>query len=65
MARRGLCLGCALGLIAFAVVGVTLRWLEGTALWAGWGAFALFAWAAIMSIYSFDRPVPPGRTRRV
>jgi hypothetical protein len=65
MARWGLCSGCVFGLIALAAVGAALRWLEGPALWIGWGAFALFAWGAIMSVYSFDRPAPAARAPRV
>jgi hypothetical protein len=56
MARWGLCLGCVFGAIAVAAVVATMRWLDGPVAWAGWGAFALFGWAAVMAVYSFDRP---------
>lgn len=64
MARWGLCSGCVLGVIAFGAAGAAMRWLEGAASWAGWGLFALFAWGAIMAVYSFDRPAPHGRIPR-
>jgi hypothetical protein len=49
-------------LAVFAVVA--LRWLDGAAAWVGWGGFALFGWAAVMSVYSFDRPAPAVRSTR-
>lgn len=63
MARWGLCSGCMFGLLAVGAAGAAMRWLDGAALWAGWGAFALFGWCAAMSIYSFDRPAPPRAPR--
>lgn len=58
MDRWGLCLGCVLGVVAFFILIATMRWLEGVLTWVGWGLFALFAWGAIMSISTFDRPAP-------
>ena len=63
MARGGLCSGCVFAVIAVAAAGAAMRWLEGATYWVGWGAFALFAWGAVMAVYSFDRPAPPGQTR--
>ena len=63
MARWGLGSGCVLGVLAVGAAGAAIRWQEGTAAWLGWGAFAVFAWGAVMSVYSFDRPAPPGTPR--
>ncbi len=59
MARWGLCSGCVLGVAAVAAVGVAMWRRDGVWAWAGWGLFGLFAWAAVMSVYAFDRPAPP------
>jgi hypothetical protein len=64
MARWGLCSGCVFGLMALVALIVALQWPEGEALWFGWGVVGLFLWGAIMSVYFFDRPAPPGRARR-
>lgn len=63
MARWGLCLGCLLGVVAVVAVIAAMRWLDGAWAWLGWAVFALFAWGAAMSIYTFDRPspTPPAR----
>jgi hypothetical protein len=59
MARWGLCWGCGFGALAIGAVGVAMWWLDGAAGWIGWGAFTVFGWCAVMSVYSFDRPTPP------
>jgi hypothetical protein len=63
MARWGLCWGCLLGLLAVTAAGTAMWWLDGTAYWVGWGAFAALAWGAVMSVYSFDRPARAGARR--
>jgi hypothetical protein len=63
MERWGLCSGCVLGVLAFAVAGAAMRWLDGAGVWVGWGAFAVLGWGAAMSIYAFDRPAPPRAPR--
>lgn len=62
MVRLGLCWGCGFAVIAFAAAGAAMRWLEGATYWVGWGVFALFAWGAVMAVYSFDRPARSGQT---
>lgn len=64
MARWGLGWGCLSGVLAIGAVVVATHWLDGAAARMGWGAFAVLAWGAAMSVYAFDRPAPPQATRR-
>lgn len=58
MARWGLGWGCVFGVLAVGSVVAAMRWSDGAAGWAGWCAFAVFGWCAVMSVYHFDRPAP-------
>jgi hypothetical protein len=56
MERWGLCSGCLLGVGAAGAVGVAVWQVDGIASLAGWVAFVVLAWGAVMSVYQFDRP---------
>jgi hypothetical protein len=58
MARWGLCWGVLFSAIAVAGACAAMGGLEGAAGWLGWGVFVLFAWGAVMAVYTFDRPAP-------
>ena len=59
MFRWGLPLGCVFLVVALVAGALTLRWLDGAALWAGVGVAALFFYAAILCVHYFERS-PPG-----
>ncbi|AWM37797.1 hypothetical protein GobsT_41800 [Gemmata obscuriglobus] len=65
MARWGLGWGCVFGFLAVCAGAAAMRWQEGAAPWIGWGAVAVLAWGAVMSVYAFDRPAPPGAPPKV
>jgi hypothetical protein len=62
MARWGLGSGCPLGVLAAVAAGAAVTGPSATD-GAAWCAFAAFAWGAIMSVYSFDRPAPADAPR--